>query len=221
MRERREIARGADRALRGNHRIDLVCEQREQSVDETLADAGKAARQRIDFQREDQPHDRIRQRLADPRSMRQQQVSLEQFQLFGRNARLREQPEARVDTVGGIARRDDPIDETARRDDACAIGGAELQGDRPLVDTPQRGEREFTGADRHGLGPRVLGRRHYGRSIMGRFRPCSRAQSIAIWYPASAWRMTPVPGSFQSTRAMRLLAAAVPSQTITTPECCE
>ena len=33
--------------------------------------------------------------------------------------------------------------------------------------------------------------------------------------------MTPVPGSFHSTRAMRLSASGVPSQTITTPECCE
>ena len=33
--------------------------------------------------------------------------------------------------------------------------------------------------------------------------------------------MTPVAGSFQSTRSMRFAAASVPSQTITTPACCE
>src|SRR5919112_1006823 len=33
--------------------------------------------------------------------------------------------------------------------------------------------------------------------------------------------MTPVAGSFQSTRSMRRDASGVPSQTITIPECCE
>ena len=57
--------------------------------------------------------------------------------------------------------------------------------------------------------------------IIGNFRPCSFAHFTAISYPASACRITPVPGSFHSARAMRLSAAALPSQTMTTPECCE
>ena len=56
---------------------------------------------------------------------------------------------------------------------------------------------------------------------IGSFNPISRAHSFAISYPASACRMTPVPGSFHSTRAMRLSAASEPSHTITTPLCCE
>ena len=35
------------------------------------------------------------------------------------------------------------------------------------------------------------------------------------------WRITPVAGSFHSTRSIRLAAASVPSQTMTTPACCE
>jgi len=35
------------------------------------------------------------------------------------------------------------------------------------------------------------------------------------------WRITPDAGSFHRTRAMRLAACGVPSQTITTPACCE
>ena len=56
---------------------------------------------------------------------------------------------------------------------------------------------------------------------IGNFNPCSFAQAFAMSYPASACRITPVPGSFHSTRARRLSAASEPSQTMTTPECCE
>ena len=56
---------------------------------------------------------------------------------------------------------------------------------------------------------------------IGNFNPISLAHRFAISYPASACRITPVPGSFHSTRAIRLSASAVPSQTMTTPECCE
>ena len=56
---------------------------------------------------------------------------------------------------------------------------------------------------------------------MGNFSPRSFAQAIAISYPASACLITPVPGSFHSTRANRLSASLLPSQTITTPECWE
>jgi hypothetical protein len=33
--------------------------------------------------------------------------------------------------------------------------------------------------------------------------------------------MTPVAGSFQSTRSIRFAAASLPSQTMTTPACCD
>jgi len=67
------------------------------------------------------------------------------------------------------------------------------------------------------------GGRNYeaARQTIGNFKPCSFAHCFAMSYPASACRITPVPGSFHNTRAMRLSAASVPSHTITTPECCE
>ncbi len=55
------------------------------------------------------------------------------------------------------------------------------------------------------------------RGIMGRSTPPSRAAAIASGYPASAWRMTPVPGSAVSTRSRRRVAASVPSATTTMP----
>src|SRR5690606_31852734 len=59
-----------------------------------------------------------------------------------------------------------------------------------------------------------------GRHLrLGRLSPCSRAASFAISYPASACRITPVAGSFHSTRSRRFAASGVPSATMTTPEC--
>ena len=53
------------------------------------------------------------------------------------------------------------------------------------------------------------------------FPAAAHAQSRAISYPASAWRITPVAGSLNSTRRIFSSASAVPSHTITTPECWE
>src|SRR6266571_7209463 len=55
----------------------------------------------------------------------------------------------------------------------------------------------------------------------GSSSPCCRAHAIASSYPASAWRITPVAGSFHSTRSMRRAASGVPSHTITMPACWE
>jgi len=52
---------------------------------------------------------------------------------------------------------------------------------------------------------------------IGRSTPRSRAVSMASSYPASACRMTPVPGSAVSTRSSRRSAMAVPSATATIP----
>ena len=111
MRERRKIPRRADRALCGNHGIDLVLEQRRQRVDQTLRDAGITAGECVDLEGEYQAHDGIRQSRADAGRMREQQIPLQQFELLRGNAGLREQSEASVDSVCRIARRHDVIDQ--------------------------------------------------------------------------------------------------------------
>jgi hypothetical protein len=55
----------------------------------------------------------------------------------------------------------------------------------------------------------------------GNRSPNSAAHARASGYPASACRMTPLAGSFQSTRSMRRAASRVPSHTITMPACWE
>src|SRR6185369_4973496 len=85
-----------------------------------------------------------------------------------------------------------------------------------------RGERQQQARDDGARAPHPLPHRcsPYVSSI-GRSRPARFAVSIASSYPASAWRITPDAGSLCSTRAMRASASRVPSQTITTPACCE
>ena len=72
VRERRQVARGAHRPLRGDQGIHLVLEQREQRSDQARGNAGVAARQRIDLEGEDQAHHRIGERLADAGGVREQ-----------------------------------------------------------------------------------------------------------------------------------------------------
>jgi hypothetical protein len=45
------------------------------------------------------------------------------------------------------------------------------------------------------------------------------AVSFAISYPASAWRITPMPGSLRNTRFNLCSASSLPSATITMPAC--
>src|SRR3982751_1314437 len=51
-------------------------------------------------------------------------------------------------------------------------------------------------------------------SIIGSWISSRAAVSIARSYPASAWRATPMPGSFVSTRSSRTRISGVPSATI-------
>ena len=67
-----------------------MLEQREHGVDDAHGDAGMPARQRVDLEREDQAHDGVRQRIADARRMREQQIALQQLELIGRYAGLRQ-----------------------------------------------------------------------------------------------------------------------------------
>ena len=63
--ERREVARGPDRALRRHHRRHARGQHRLHELDQLPAHARRAAPERDQLQRHHQPHDRRRRRLAD------------------------------------------------------------------------------------------------------------------------------------------------------------
>jgi hypothetical protein len=61
----------------------------------------------------------------------------------------------------------------------------------------------------------------FHRPSIGTVTLFSRANSFAVSYPASAWRIMPMPGSVVSTHSIRFAIASVPSATMTCPACSE
>ena len=99
VRQRRQVARGADRALARHIRHEAGVVHREQGVDHRLAHARGAARQRRRLEREHQPHHRGGERRADADAVRADQVELQAFEPGGIDALAGELAEARVDAI--------------------------------------------------------------------------------------------------------------------------
>ncbi len=114
MRQRRQVARCADRTLGGNGRGDAGVVDGDQGVDDQWTHARKAARQAADFHQHDQAHYRVRQQLAGADRMRQDQVALQFFQLFVRDAGLGQDAKTGVDAVGGVTLGHDRVDRCGR-----------------------------------------------------------------------------------------------------------
>ncbi len=128
VRERGEIARGAHRALRRHARHEAGVDQPLEEARQLDARPREALQQARELQHQGEAHHRIVEQRADAAAVREDDVPLQQRALRGRDARLREQPEAGVDAVGG------------------GIGGGEAQGGR--VRLTHRGERRRLDADR-------------------------------------------------------------------------
>ncbi len=143
VRQGRQISGCAHRTLRWDHRVDPCSSRASRASISPAGDAGVTACQRIDLESENQPHDGIRQRIAHARRVRQQQIPLQQFELLGGYAGLREQSETRIDAVGRIAgsRRSCPPRRSPTR---CERDRAadKLQHRRLLVDSPQCRQRQ-------------------------------------------------------------------------------
>ena len=92
MRERRQIAGGANRAARRNARVDVVVDQLAEQFDEFDPHAGKAFRKRDDFHEHDEPNDIVVEILADADSMRAHQVCLQVCQFIVADTYRRELP---------------------------------------------------------------------------------------------------------------------------------
>ena len=166
MRERREIARGADRSFRRDARIDALVVHPQQRVHRLRANAGSARGEARDLERENEPRRRVVDRRAGSGGVREHDVGLELFQLAGRDAGLREAAEARVHAVGRLARGDDPLDQRGPGAQPRQAGGIELERDRFARDPAQVGKPQGRAADAD------------HRSI-GRSSPFSLAQAIA------------------------------------------
>lgn len=109
MRQRREVAGCADRSLRRDPRRHTRVDKANQRLDHAQANPGKAARQAVNFQHHNQTREVVIQRFAYSRRVRQHQRALQVFQVFGRDAGLRQQAKTGVDTVGGATFRQNRV----------------------------------------------------------------------------------------------------------------
>ena len=149
MRERREVARCADRTLDRDHRQHVGVVQRDQRFHHFAADARVTAAETRQLQRDQQTHDRTRHRLTHADRVRQHQIALQQFELVARDMRAGEPPEAGVDAVGRLALRGDVGDGLRAGVDGGVAGGIELQRDVLACDLAQLRESQKTGLQNH------------------------------------------------------------------------
>ncbi len=152
MGERREVARGADRALRRNDRRHAPVEHRGDAVDRLRPDAGGALREARQLQRHHEPRDRERRRLADAGGVRQHDVALKFCEIGLVDPHGAELAEAGVDSVDGLAALEDALDRRGARRDLGA--GCGIEDD--LAAAPDRApvaEPGLAGAQHHGHRP--------------------------------------------------------------------
>jgi hypothetical protein len=77
VRERREIAAGADRAAAGHERVHMRVQQIEQAIERAAANAGVALGEDVGAQRHHRAHRAPRQQLADAGRVAAQEVALQ------------------------------------------------------------------------------------------------------------------------------------------------
>ena len=164
--QRRQVPRRPGGAFGGNPGIDPVLEERRERVDEFQPDPGMTARERRHLHQDHQADDPVPEILADPRSVRTDDVLLELPEFGGVDPHVDQMPAAGVDPVDGTASGDRRVDRAGRGGDPAAGVVAELDRHRVAPGRAQGGEGDrLADLDPH--------------RTMGRFNPCSRAQATA------------------------------------------
>src|SRR5258706_14174657 len=97
MREWRQVAGGADRTLGGDAWMEPAVIELEQSLDEQRTNAGIAARQALDLERERHAHGRVVQQWPGAGGVRQHDVPLQLLELVIGDPCLRQPSETGVD----------------------------------------------------------------------------------------------------------------------------
>ena len=171
--ERREVARAADRALRGDDGHDVALEQRAQQLDELDAHARVAAPQRLGEQEEHAAHGVARQRLAGADGVRAHQVALQRARVRRVDAHAREAAEAGREAVHGLARGDEPLDRGAPALDARALVASSSRRRGAAGDGLERGKGGH-------------GHRCYWTACAEPARPAVSVLADDIWPPSRA-----------------------------------
>src|SRR2546430_802459 len=90
MRQRSEIAAGADGAFFGNDRIDPPVEHFTKQLDDLATDSAQAEREDVRAQQHHRAHLRLRKRISNSTGVTADEVRLKLAQFFARNADLSE-----------------------------------------------------------------------------------------------------------------------------------
>ena len=137
MRERREIARGADRALARDHRNDVAREHRCRAGRPSPAARRRRRAPRLaSFSAIISRTIAGAHRLADAGRVREHEVALQRRELVGGDAHVRELAEAGVDAVDRLALGDDRVDVAALASIAGIAAGSSWTPRRATMRAP-------------------------------------------------------------------------------------
>ena len=169
VRQRCQVARGADRTLCRDEGHQAGVEHGQQRVDDQRPHAGRAARQRQRLGGQHQAHHFGRQRRADADRMRADQVQLQRRQVGFADAGGRQLAEAGVHAIHRRAAGGRALHHGSAGGDGGMCAVVDLQRNTAAVHRVQLIEAEMSGTDAQDQAP-----------IIGRFRPCALAQATAL-----------------------------------------
>ena len=113
VRERREIAAGADRSPRWHARMHIIINKRNQRVERLDAEPREALGQHVGAQRHRRAHRADRQRIADACGVAPKKVQLQRFERAERDLDVGERSKSGVDAVGRLVAARAPLDDVA------------------------------------------------------------------------------------------------------------
>ena len=132
MSQGRKISARAHRSARRHARVNAAVQKFNEQFERLDANARESLRQHVGAQQHRCPHDRHGQRVANARGMAPEEIELQGVELVGRDAHVREVPEAGVDAVGRLVAMREVVDDCSRRSHALPRGLA--QGNRVVVE---------------------------------------------------------------------------------------
>ncbi len=112
--ERRQVARRAEAAARGDDGMDGLVEHADEELGDGHADARQPDGERVGAQQEHRAHDLVGQRVADAGRVRPNEVALQLGRLVRLDPHVGEVAEARRDAVDGRPLVDEPLDDGPR-----------------------------------------------------------------------------------------------------------
>ena len=103
MRERREIATGADRTLLRDQRDDAAIQHRHEQLDHFQPNPAEPERENVRPEQHHRAHFRLTERPADAAGMAADEIHLQLLAFLGRNMDVGELPESGADAVDHFA----------------------------------------------------------------------------------------------------------------------